>query len=133
MPATATQHEPQVMQCMEVWGGNQAVDSGVVMAGLGDLRPGLSTTLVDEPAVAEVKGRLAMAEAARRSYELTEIKHWLRIFLHRFFALSQFKRSALPNGPKVMSGGNLSPRGDWRAPSDASAAVWLEELEKCVP
>jgi NAD+ synthase (glutamine-hydrolysing) len=74
-----------------------------------------------------------MAESARRSYELREIKHWLQVFLHRFFALSQFKRSALPNGPKVMSGGNLSPRGDWRAPSDASAAVWLEELEKCVP
>lgn len=74
-----------------------------------------------------------MAENARRSYELREIKHWLQVFLHRFFALSQFKRSALPNGPKVMSGGNLSPRGDWRAPSDASAAVWLEELERCVP
>ena len=70
---------------------------------------------------------------ARRSYELHEIKHWLQVFLHRFFALSQFKRSALPNGPKVMSGGNLSPRGDWRAPSDASAVVWLEELEKSVP
>lgn len=74
-----------------------------------------------------------MAQGSRRSYQLHEIKHWLQIFLHRFFALSQFKRSALPNGPKVMSGGNLSPRGDWRAPSDASAAVWLEELEKCVP
>jgi NAD+ synthase (glutamine-hydrolysing) len=74
-----------------------------------------------------------MAQNARRSYELHEIKHWLQVFLHRFFALSQFKRSALPNSPKVMSGGNLSPRGDWRAPSDASAAVWLEELEKCVP
>lgn len=74
-----------------------------------------------------------LAPNARRSYELREIKHWLQVFLHRFFTLSQFKRSALPNGPKVMSGGNLSPRGDWRAPSDASAAVWLEELEKCVP
>jgi NAD+ synthase (glutamine-hydrolysing) len=50
------------------------------------------------------------------------------VFLRRFFASSQFKRSALPNGPKVGSGGSLSPRADWRAPSDASARVWLDEL-----
>jgi NAD+ synthase (glutamine-hydrolysing) len=68
-------------------------------------------------------------EAAKRAYSLSEIKQWLRVFLHRFFELSQFKRSALPNGPKISSGGSLSPRGDWRAPSDASAKVWLEELE----
>jgi NAD+ synthase (glutamine-hydrolysing) len=72
-------------------------------------------------------------EAARRGYDLTEIKRWLRVFLLRFFQLSQFKRSALPNGPKISSGGSLSPRGDWRAPSDANAAVWLEELDANVP
>jgi NAD+ synthase (glutamine-hydrolysing) len=72
-------------------------------------------------------------EAARRAYALTEIKQWLRVFLYRFFQLSQFKRSALPNGPKISSGGSLSPRGDWRAPSDANATVWLEELEAGVP
>ena len=72
-------------------------------------------------------------EAAKRAYNLSEIKHWLRVFLYRFFELSQFKRSALPNGPKISSGGSLSPRGDWRAPSDASAKVWLEELEASVP
>jgi NAD+ synthase (glutamine-hydrolysing) len=72
-------------------------------------------------------------EAARRAYSLPEIKHWLRVFLLRFFQLSQFKRSALPNGPKISSGGSLSPRGDWRAPSDASAAVWLRELDETVP
>jgi NAD+ synthase (glutamine-hydrolysing) len=71
--------------------------------------------------------------AARRAYSLPEIKHWLRVFLLRFFQLSQFKRSALPNGPKISSGGSLSPRGDWRAPSDASAEVWLRELEESVP
>ena len=54
-------------------------------------------------------------------------------FLTRFFEQSQFKRSALPNGPKISSGGSLSPRGDWRAPSDSHAAVWLEELERGVP
>jgi NAD+ synthase (glutamine-hydrolysing) len=72
-------------------------------------------------------------EAAKRAYTLSEIKQWLRVFLHRFFALSQFKRSALPNGPKISSGGSLSPRGDWRAPSDATAKVWLAELEAGVP
>jgi NAD+ synthase (glutamine-hydrolysing) len=55
------------------------------------------------------------------------------VFLRRFFAFSQFKRSALPNGPKVSAGGSLSPRGDWRAPSDGNAAAWLHELETAVP
>jgi NAD+ synthase (glutamine-hydrolysing) len=72
-------------------------------------------------------------EAAQRAYTLAEIKRWLRVFLYRFFELSQFKRSALPNGPKISSGGSLSPRGDWRAPSDAKATIWLEELEAGVP
>jgi NAD+ synthase (glutamine-hydrolysing) len=72
-------------------------------------------------------------DAARRGYDLPEIRRWLRVFLLRFFQLSQFKRSALPNGPKISSGGSLSPRGDWRAPSDANAAVWLEELDDNVP
>jgi NAD+ synthase (glutamine-hydrolysing) len=62
-------------------------------------------------------------------YTCAEVLRWLRVFLERFFALSQFKRSALPNGPKVGSGGSLSPRGDWRAPSDASAAPWLADLD----
>jgi NAD+ synthase (glutamine-hydrolysing) len=65
------------------------------------------------------------------SYDIGEIKRWLGVFLKRFFETSQFKRSAMPNGPKVSSGGSLSPRGDWRAPSDSSAAAWLAELEKC--
>ncbi len=69
----------------------------------------------------------------RRAYDLAEIRHWLEVFLRRFFAFSQFKRSAMPNGPKVSAGGSLSPRGDWRAPSDASAAAWLEDLERNVP
>jgi NAD+ synthase (glutamine-hydrolysing) len=71
-------------------------------------------------------------EAAVRAYDLAEIKRWLKLFLQRFFA-NQFKRSAMPNGPKISSGGSLSPRGDWRMPSDASARVWLEELERGVP
>ncbi|WP_395671449.1 NAD(+) synthase [Phenylobacterium sp.] len=70
---------------------------------------------------------------ARNAYDLAAIKRWLEVFLFRFFELSQFKRSALPNGPKVVSGGNLSPRGDWRAPSDGTARLWLEELAANVP
>jgi NAD+ synthase (glutamine-hydrolysing) len=72
-------------------------------------------------------------EDRRNAYTLGEIKHWLGVFLDRFFRLSQFKRSALPNAPKVGSGGSLSPRGDWRAPSDGSAALWLAELAATVP
>jgi len=66
----------------------------------------------------------------RNEYTLEEIARWLRVFLHRFFQTSQFKRSATPNAPKVGSGGSLSPRGDWRAPSDGNATTWLDELEK---
>jgi NAD+ synthase (glutamine-hydrolysing) len=69
----------------------------------------------------------------RNQYSLPEIKHWLEVFLERFFHTSQFKRSALPNAPKVGSGGSLSPRSDWRAPSDSTAAVWLAELAQHVP
>jgi NAD+ synthase (glutamine-hydrolysing) len=70
---------------------------------------------------------------ARNAYDLETIKRWMRVFLFRFFQTSQYKRSAMPNGPKVISGGALSPRGDWRAPSDGVATVWLEELEANVP
>ncbi|MFT4288319.1 NAD(+) synthase [Nocardioides sp.] len=68
-------------------------------------------------------------EATRRAYDLGEIRSWLEVFVRRFFS-SQFKRSALPNGPKVSGGGTMSPRGDWRMPSDASPAAWLAELEQ---
>jgi NAD+ synthase (glutamine-hydrolysing) len=69
----------------------------------------------------------------RVAYDLPTIKGWLRKFLIRFFQTSQFKRSALPNGPKVVTGGSLSPRGDWRAPSDGTANAWLSELDANVP
>lgn len=69
----------------------------------------------------------------RLAYDLPTIKKWLEVFLLRFFKLSQFKRSAIPNGPKVGSGGSLSPRGDWRAPSDGEADAWLEELRTHIP
>jgi NAD+ synthase (glutamine-hydrolysing) len=69
----------------------------------------------------------------RMAYDLPEIRRWLEVFVKRFFAFSQFKRSALPNGPKVAAGGSLSPRGDWRAPSDGNARVWLADIEQNIP
>jgi NAD+ synthase (glutamine-hydrolysing) len=69
----------------------------------------------------------------RPAYSLAEIRRWLLVFVQRFYSFSQFKRSALPNGPKVSAGGALSPRGDWRAPSDMSARIWLDEIEREVP
>ncbi|HTR85130.1 MAG TPA: NAD(+) synthase [Reyranella sp.] len=70
--------------------------------------------------------------SAKRAYSLAEIRKWMELFLRRFFT-NQFKRSALPNGPKISSGGSLSPRGDWRQPSDSSPDVWLAELRGSVP
>ena len=73
-----------------------------------------------------------LPEDKRVAYTLPEVRRWLEVFVRRFFA-SQFKRSALPNGPKVSAGGTMSPRGDWRMPSDATAAAWLRDLEEHVP
>ena len=66
----------------------------------------------------------------RHAYDRDAIFQWLEVFIRRFFGFSQFKRSAMPNGPKVAAGGSLSPRGDWRAPSDGNADVWLRDLER---
>jgi NAD+ synthase (glutamine-hydrolysing) len=71
--------------------------------------------------------------AWRDEYPLAEIRSWLAVFAQRFYSFSQFKRSAMPNGPKVSYGGSLSPRGDWRAPSDMAATVWLKEIERDIP
>ena len=69
----------------------------------------------------------------RVAYDLPTIARWLEVFLKRFFQSSQYKRSAMPNGPKISGGGALSPRGDWRAPSDSTAAAWLAELKAALP
>jgi NAD+ synthase (glutamine-hydrolysing) len=74
-----------------------------------------------------------LPEHRRPAYSLKEIRQWLQVFAQRFYSFSQFKRSALPNGPKVSHGGSLSPRGDWRAPSDMSAGIWLDEIEREIP
>lgn len=69
----------------------------------------------------------------QKIYSLAEIKKWLAVFFERFLGKSQFKRSAMPNGPKIFSDVALSPRGDLRLPSDGNARIWLAELEKYVP
>ena len=69
-------------------------------------------------------------DALKREYDLATIRKWLELFCFRFFQISQFKRSAIPNSPKVSAGGALSPRGDWRAPSDGNAGPWLDELKR---
>jgi NAD+ synthase (glutamine-hydrolysing) len=66
--------------------------------------------------------------AFKDEYSLEVVMKWLKTFYKRFFA-QQFKRSCLPDGPKVGTV-TLSPRGDWRMPSDASASIWLKELEE---
>ncbi len=71
-------------------------------------------------------------EGDRTAYDLETIRGWLEVFVKRFFG-NQFKRSAIPNGPKVLAGGSLSPRGDWRMPSDVSGRAWLAELDANVP
>ena len=77
------------------------------------------------------RGRWPDIPAERRNqYTLADIKHWLSVFAWRFFQLSQFKRSCIPNAPKVGSGGSLSPRGDYRAPSDGEATAWLEQIKR---
>jgi NAD+ synthase (glutamine-hydrolysing) len=68
--------------------------------------------------------------AKRVAYDLEQIRLWLEVFCRRYFAFAQFKRSAMPNGPKVLAGGSLSPRGDWRAPSDGTAEAWLRDLAR---
>jgi len=77
---------------------------------------------------AKHEGHWPDEHGARNEYDLAAIKRNLSIFLWRFFKTSQFKRSCVPNGPKVGNGGSLSPRGDWRAPSDSEATVWLDDL-----
>ncbi|MGX4639976.1 NAD(+) synthase [Massilia sp. SYSU DXS3249] len=77
---------------------------------------------------AKTEGRWPDEHGSRNEYALVDIKRNLKIFLWRFFKTSQFKRSCVPNGPKVGNGGSLSPRGDWRAPSDSEATVWLDDL-----
>jgi NAD+ synthase (glutamine-hydrolysing) len=73
--------------------------------------------------------QLGAPEGDRDEYGIGEIKRWLGVFLERFFKFSQFKRSCLSNAPKVGSGGSLSARSGYRAPSDAEATAWLAQLE----
>jgi NAD+ synthase (glutamine-hydrolysing) len=98
-------------------------------------RPSKVAYLAHHAWSSRARGRwpVSIPEAERPEYDLPTIKRWLEVFLRRFFETSQFKRSALPNGPKMGSGGSLSPRSDWRAPSDARADAWIDELRSNVP
>ena len=87
-----------------------------------------SSTTCCASAAARAASRASALHAFDGRYPLAEIRRWLLVFLRRFFA-NQFKRDCMPDGPKVGSGGSLSPRGDWRMPSDASPALWLAEAE----
>jgi len=98
------------------WGANPARVAFMAHAAWGDADAG------EWPAHVADKDRVA--------YDMATIVKWLEVFTRRFFQTSQFKRSAVPNGPKVTSGGALSPRGAWRMPSDSSAAPWLDEIAK---
>jgi NAD+ synthase (glutamine-hydrolysing) len=98
------------------WGANPSRIAFLAHAAWGDAQAG------DWPAHTAEKDRVA--------YDMSTIVKWLEVFAKRFFVTSQFKRSAMPNGPKVTSGGALSPRGDWRMPSDSSGAPWLDEIAK---
>jgi NAD+ synthase (glutamine-hydrolysing) len=98
------------------WGSNPARIAFLAHAAWSDAKAG------DWPA--------HTAEKDRVSYDMGVIVRWLEVFAKRFFVTSQFKRSAVPNGPKVTSGGALSPRGDWRMPSDSSGAPWLDEIAR---
>lgn len=72
---------------------------------------------------------LDIPQEKQHEYTIGEIKKWLKVFLERFFKSSQYKRSCIANAPKVGSGGSLSPRGDYRAPSDSEATPWLKDLD----
>jgi len=98
------------------WGAGPARIAFLAHAAWGDAKTG------EWPAHTADKDRVA--------YDMATIVKWLEVFTRRFYVTSQFKRSAVPNGPKVTSGGALSPRGDWRMPSDSSAAPWLDEIAK---
>lgn len=97
-------------------------------------RPSKIAFLAEQAWSDETKGAwpASVAPEDRGAYDLATIRRWLIVFVERFFA-NQFKRSAMPNGPKVLPGGSLSPRGDWRMPSDVSGARWLAEIEDEVP
>jgi hypothetical protein len=109
-------------------------------------RSGQTTAAITTEALIRIGDLLAILDEFLRSDHIPELlaahlhatgrdhpRHWLSVFVQRFYSFSQFKRSALPNGPKVSHGGSLSPRGDWRVPSDLSARTWLDEIGRNVP
>jgi len=134
VPGSGTDHAPSQLTEAAI-GPFELQDFNLYYISRFGFRPSKVAFLARHAWSSRARGRWPddLREDERREYSLGEIKRWLEVFVERFFALSQFKRSCLPNGPKVGSGGSLSPRSDWRAPTDAEAEVWLRELRDHVP
>jgi NAD+ synthase (glutamine-hydrolysing) len=135
VPPTAQEGEPRLQSTEELIGPYELHDFSLYYVSRFGFRPSKVAFLAHHAWADRERGEWPplIPAAKRNEYDLATIRKWLEVFLLRFFQLSQFKRSASPNGPKVGSGGSLSPRGDWRAPSDAVATVWLDELRRNVP
>lgn len=128
-----TEISPELVPANETTGKIQATEDFVGPYELQDFNLYYLTRFGFTPSKVAFLCMQAWKQAGVEKYDLPTIKKWLRVFITRFFAQSQFKRSCVPDAPKIGSGGSLSPRGDWRAPSDLKADLWLAELDKNVP
>ncbi len=135
VPAGSAEQEKPTQSTQEKIGPYELQDFNLYYASRFGFRPSKIAFLSHQAWSDKTRGAWpdSLPEEKHNQYGLATIKKWLDVFLYRFFKTSQFKRSCLPNGPKVGSGGSLSPRGDWRAPSDSEATVWLDELRRNVP
>jgi NAD+ synthase (glutamine-hydrolysing) len=135
VPASAANDRAQSQLTETTIGPFELQDFNLYYISRFGFRPSKVAFLAQQAWGSRARGRWPedLSEDQQREYSLGEIKKWLEVFLERFLALNQFKRSCLPNGPKVGSGGSLSPRSDWRAPADAEADAWLRELREHIP
>jgi NAD+ synthase (glutamine-hydrolysing) len=135
VPATTTEGEAKIQSTEDLIGPYALHDFSLYYISRFGFRPSKVAFLAHHAwgDVATGEWPPLIPTTRRQAYDLPTIKRWMEVFLYRFFQISQFKRTAMPNGPKVGSGGSLSPRGDWRAPSDSEATLWLDELRGNVP
>jgi NAD+ synthase (glutamine-hydrolysing) len=135
VPAKGTSEEQSIQSTQQVIGPYELQDFNVYYITRYGFRPSKVAFLSHHAWHDKTQGSWpdSLPVAQHNEYDIATIKRWLDVFVYRFFQISQFKRSCVPNGPKVGSGGSLSPRGDWRAPSDSEAVIWLEELRRNIP